>query len=115
MTPEVDEAPAGVIPELTEVSVRAQRIVWALGRGAEPKVVVESLGQLIGFSGLNISHWRGLPKVDTRDFTELPGPHHFHHAPVIAGGVVNVVSHLGDAAVVQRRVRHSAAFRHAIA
>src|SRR5688572_2442428 len=114
VTPEVDESPARVIPELAKIIVRAQRMIRTSGRRAQPEIVIQFRGNGRRLICLDRLRWRSLPNMDSNDPPEFARLYKPHHAPVIVLVIVNVISHLADAFVFQRGVGHGASFGHAV-
>src|SRR5436309_14466484 len=85
------------------------------GRRPQPEIIIESLWQGVRFARLDVPRRRSLPQVDPRDLSEFPGLHQLNDAPVIAGRVVNVISHLAHSGVIQRCVSDRAALRDTVA
>src|ERR1017187_5381349 len=90
MTPEVDEGPARVVPELAESPMRPERIVGPFGRRPEPEIVIQLRGEGGRLIGSTISRRRCFPGMDLRDLPPLAGAPHLHDPPVVRMIVMDV-------------------------
>ena len=84
-------------------------------RRAQPEIVIELLWQARRIAHRHVLRGRSLPCVYPGDLPQFAGLHDFNDATVVVVVVVDVISHLADTPVIERRVRHRSSFRHAIA
>ena len=116
VAPEVDEGAARIVPEMPVREMRSQRMVGPLRGRSEPEVIVERRrhGRRLGCRCLGLQSATS-SRVHTRDASERAGLHQLDDAPVVGVVVVDVIAHLADALVFERRIGHHPAFGHAIA